>query len=287
MLLDKGFYPGGRVMSARVHEQTTNPSVDVAQITDATVTAFLEANLSTTLRERLLTDSGLEIGSAGRELAQHLSKKLSIHRTFVTHGITEITPGHPQPVGFGTFGNGPVFLGRHAILTAPLAQSLALWQAEGHAVPDAPSVEYLPRMVAMCEVTGDISIIDERPPSHIIDEIRITETEESRAVITVFSSSEWASNVWHLDATLGHAQLLREFARWFPGVSVHASQTQRWTYAEATVLHPEPFFVARDGENTVLFAGDGFGASPGREFGVQRAIVSGLASASYVIASHD
>jgi len=283
VLLDKGFYPGGRVMSARAHEHTVNPSVDFARVTDATVRAFFDANLSAKLRRRLLTDHGLEIASAGRELAQHLSQKLSVHRTFVTHGITEITPGHPSPVGFGTFGNGPVFLGRHAILTAPPAQSLALWQAEGHAALDAPSVDYLPRMVAICEVNGDVSVVDEHPQSHIIDEIRITKTAESRAVITVFSSGEWASKVWHHDATMSHAQLLREFARWFPGLSVQASQTQRWTYADATSLHPEPFFVVRDGENKVLIAGDGFGASPGREFGVQRAVVSGLASANYLL----
>ncbi len=89
--------------------------------------------------------------------------------------------------------------------------------------------------------------------------------------------------MWGDDANMSHAQLLLELAKWFPSVTVLGSQAQRWTYADAIAQHPEVFAVVRDGQHKVLLAGDAFGSEPGREFGVQRAINSGLKSAAHLM----
>ena len=287
LLLDKGVYPGGRVMSTRAHEHLFNPSVSRAEITNPEVLSFLESNVSTELRDQIQTDFGVQLDSLGRELALHLSKNLTINRTFVTHGILEITPGHPAPVGFGSLGNGPSFLANHALLTAPVPQSLEILRAGGIRVPDAPNVAYSPRLVVMCEVEGELSSLEEHPESRIIDTIRIEPTDESRAFLTVYSRNEWASQVWDHDANMSHAQLLLELAKWFPAVTILGSQAQRWTYADAISQHPEAFAVVRDGQHKVLLAGDAFGPEPGREFGVQRAINSGLKCATHLINASD
>jgi predicted NAD/FAD-dependent oxidoreductase len=190
LLLDKGFYPGGRVVSTRAHEHLFNPSVFRAKITNPEVLSFLESNVSTELRDQIQTDAGLQLDSHGRELALHLSRHLTIERTFVTHGILEITPGHPAPVGFGTLGNGPTFLANHALLTAPVPQSLAILRAGDIPVSNAPSVAYAPRLVVMCEVEGELSTLEEHPESRIIDTIRIEPGGDSRAFLTVYSRSD-------------------------------------------------------------------------------------------------
>jgi renalase len=183
-------------------------------------------------------------------------------------------------------GSGSRVAGAALLLTAPVPQSLALFE-DGSALSEEArrrlaEISYSPCLALMALMDrptrvpepGGVQIKGE--PLNWIGDNQRKGISEAPA-LTIHAGPEWSREHFESDEAWVIASLLafagKQLGTDLPSTVVESSLV-RWRYSWVTRPYPEPCFMARE-DPPLLFAGDAFGPSK-----VEGAALSGLAAAN-------
>lgn len=277
VVLDKGRAPGGRLATRRVDDAVFDHGAQFFTTRDgrlgAEVAAWRDAGVVTPWFD------GAWRGARGMSsLARHLAAGLDVRTGVTVRAVARSREGYAVDGGDERYGCELV------VLTAPVAQSLALLDAGGVALDPAAravlaGVSYDRCLAGMFAAAWPGSL-----PAHGVARVDgevLSWLASNRAkglcaadAVTAHGSAAWSLARWDDDDAAVLAAMGAEVTR-HTGTEARPVALKRWRYARPARFVEGPV-VVRDGGATLAFAGDAFDADGGR---VEAAWRSGVAAA--------
>lgn len=221
-------------------------------------------------------------GSAGMTgINKHLMQNLDVQ---LGHEIAMLT--RANGLWTAATANGTEFSGEELILTAPIPQSLKLFDSSDQLLPAAmratlESVTYEPCFAVLAQLDGPSKIaapglfyVNGDPIWWIADNFQkgVSPIEGS---VTIHSSGGWARAHFDDDQTQVGEALIEASKEWL-GRSVQEFQVRRWRYSKPE--NPLDIGCARDENCAVTFAGDALMGAK-----IEGAFTSGLMAARNLV----
>jgi renalase len=280
-VVDKASRPGGRLASRRIADQIINTGPQSLKFgTTSSLAAVQRYSSGELVPDGERDDESFAFRTSAADLSLALAEGIDYRTGLVTH--LQRTPG--GKVALGLWGNPSGMDADAVVLTPPTPQVANLLAASGFDVPGWVSrIGYEKRLVLITQTNGDIKASGSDSPifEYWSDD---DDAVGAKGVLASFASASWSEANWTQDAVATESTMLRELARLYPGSRTTSAQVKRWRYANATNPAQAPTAGKLEGL-PIWIAGDGYGASTGRRFGVERSILSAIAVAEGVLTS--
>lgn len=284
VLVDKGRYPGGRVNVRRLGSGVVNASVQSAVIAHPVAIDFVRTHIDPTLWCQQGSSLTLNFDLSSREMMISLAAGCEVHQ-----GVVTTIERFPPEEGNTRWGlrcqdSDELSIGSRLLLTAPLPQTLQLLAESTIAFThELAEVSYEAQQVLICEVADAEGLDTGLFSSNLIDSIELLVPKEEHTFIRVNSHAEWATRTWEQESDLTREALVEELPRLFSAVKVISTLQKRWKYANASTTYADFFAKLTGPAQGIVLAGDGFGPMAAHNNGVERAVLSGLAAANYIV----
>jgi len=294
VVLDKSREVGGRMATRRVENGTFDHGAQFFTVRDERFGSLVEGWLGEGVVEewsRGFADAKGKQNEDGHpryrgsegmsSIPNHLARGLDVRTVERVVGV-DLRDGAWE----ARTGSGSRVAGAALLLTAPVPQSLALFE-DGSALSEEArrrlaEISYSPCLALMALMDrptrvpepGGVQIKGE--PLNWIGDNQRKGISEAPA-LTIHAGPEWSREHFESDEAWVIASLLafagKQLGTDLPSTVVESSLV-RWRYSWVTRPYPEPCFMARE-DPPLLFAGDAFGPSK-----VEGAALSGLAAAN-------
>lgn len=284
VLADKGRYPGGRVNVSRLGSGVVNASVQSAAIGDPAAIDFVRTHIDPALWSQQGSSITLNFDLSSRESMISLAAGCEVQQ-----GVVTTIERFPPEEGNTRWGlrcqeSDELFIGSRLLLTAPLPQTLQLLEKSNIAFdPQLAEVVYEAQQVLICEVADAEGLDTGLVSPDLIDSIEMLSVSGEHSLVRVNSNASWATRTWGEDSDLTREALVQELSRLFPEVKVISTLQKRWKYANAGTTFADSFAELTGPARGIVLAGDGFGPMAEHNNGVERAVLSGLATANYIV----
>lgn len=275
LVIDKGHRPGGRLASKTVAGMALDVGAVEARTTDPAVqhlTSRFAAAQWTPDSENPGHHRWLFPGTA-RDVASLWQGTIPVQSSFVTH----VLPGPNGAIGVVRHGCDEPLWAEHVVLTTPIPQAQAIV-----AYSDLPldysldAIEYHKRQILLAVIEGDGTDPDSTWSTDIIEFLRLRPRLDGLLGIEAFAHETWSEATWNDDATISQGRLLLELGVLLGRARVIDSQMMRWRYAVASSVSGASSFWSHPDLPGLMIAGDGFGDTSDRRFGIHRAVTSAL-----------
>lgn len=286
-VFDKGRSVGGRLATRRIGDATVDHGAQFFTVRtpafDAAVRAARDAGLAYEWCRGFGAVDGYPryaIRGGMNRLAKHLAAGLDVGVDTLVESVER------GPRGWDVRHGGRSTPVDAVVLTPPVPQSLALIDAGGAAVLDAPlrtrldAIAYHPTLALLVVLDGPSGVpspggvqLDDGPFSFIAD--NGAKGISDQPALTFHASHALSRDLWDADADGAQAELLAHAQAWFGRSAATETQLKRWRYAQPTAP------LAHDVEATtvdgapLVFAGDAFAGAK-----VEGAYRSGRAAAA-------
>jgi renalase len=284
VLVDKGRYPGGRVNVSRLGSGVVNASVQSAIIGHPAAIDFVRAHFDPALWCQQGNSLMVNFALSSRESMISLAAGCEVQQ-----GVVTTIERFPPEKGNTRWGlrcqeSDELWIGSRLLLTAPLPQTLQLLEKSTIAFdPQLAEVVYKAQQVLICEVANAEGLDTGLVSSDLIDSIEVLSAQEQHSLVRVNSNAAWSTRTWGEDSDLTREALVKELSRLFPAVTVISTLQKRWKFANAGTTYADSFAELRGPAKGIVLAGDGFGPMAAHNNGVERAVLSGLAVANYIV----
>lgn len=292
-IVDKGYYPGGRMASKSLGAGLADIGAQFFTARDRAFQQWVDRWLED---ERVFEWSrGWSDGSLGsvppdghpryavlggmRELAQHLAVGLNIT---TSARLVRIANEDGRWIAHDERAN--QFIAQAVVLTPPVPQSLLLLDAgeipiSADDLETLESITYDPCLAGLFWVNGTVRLPDpgavQRPNATItwLADNQRKGLSPDVTLITVHAGPAYSHQLWHMPdwevmiALEGGLRLFKDLSTEIVSATLH-----RWRYATPAVTHEDRFMRA-EGLPRLIFAGDAFGGPR-----IEGAALSGIAA---------
>jgi renalase len=283
VVLDKGRAPGGRLATRRLDDAVFDHGAQFFTVRDARLGARLAA-----WREAGVVRPWYGETWCGARGMSSLARQLGVGLDLRV-GVTVTTVARSGDGYAVTSDQGERWEGDAVVLTAPVAQSLALLDAGGVGLDEAVRAALATLTYDRCLAGMFAAPWSPRlPPCGVarVDGAVLSWLASNRAkglcdvdAVTAHARPDWSLAHWDDDDAAVLAALAAEVTR-HTGGDARPVALKRWRYARPARCLDAPV-VVRDGGAALVFAGDAFDVEGGRVEGAWR---SGVAAAAAVLA---
>lgn len=299
-LVDKGYYPGGRMASRRIGTGVADHGAQFFTVRTpefgAWVERWIEAGLvyewsrgwSSSSLGAVPSDGHARFAVHGgmRRLAQFLAGDLDVRQQTQIVQITAITSGWQAKDDKEN-----VYTARALILTPPVPQSLMLLDAGMVMLPVADraaleEIRYAPCLAGLFWLNKPARLPEPgavQQPNATITWVADNQRKgisPQATLVTVHAGPDYSEQLWNKpdwEALVALESGLRRYK----DIETHIieSHLHRWRYATPTITHPDACLIAQT-PAPLVFAGDAFGGPR-----VEGAALSGLAAGKVLVAA--